>query len=141
MNQKANKEHSANEGGQRTSEQVFETWAIVEIFGHQVMRIKNIRAGKVSEQTIGGKGMLRIDVPQSKERSSFTKFYGMDGDKEHRLVYCITPVEEHTAIAAAEQFSSRPYDGGQRTSVLRLRLPEVTSRNLEGKEWNDDDEY
>jgi hypothetical protein len=31
----------------------------VEIFGHQVVRIKNIRVGKVTEQVIGGKGMLR----------------------------------------------------------------------------------
>jgi hypothetical protein len=63
----------------------FETWAIVEIFGHQII------AGKVSEQVIGGQGMLRIDVPQTSDRESFTKFYGMDA------VYCITPVEEQTA--------------------------------------------
>jgi hypothetical protein len=100
----------------------FETWAIVEIFGHQII------AGKVSEQVIGGQGMLRIDVPQTSDRESFTKFYGMDA------VYCITPVEEQTAIAAAQQFSSRPYD------VLRLRLPELADRVKEGEEWDDEDD-
>jgi hypothetical protein len=103
-----------------TEENSFETWAIVEIFGHQVV------VGKVTEQTIGGKGMLRVDVPQTEDKQSFTKFYGMDA------VYCITPVDEKTAIAAAQQFSSRPYD------VLRLRLPELADRCKEGEEWDDD---
>lgn len=39
------------------SENNFETWGIVDLFGHQ--RI----AGWITEQTIGGETFIRVDVP------------------------------------------------------------------------------
>jgi hypothetical protein len=39
-------------------EDIFKTWAIVEVMGHQTF------AGFVQEQVIAGTAMLRIDVPE-----------------------------------------------------------------------------
>ncbi len=44
-----------------------EQFAIVELFGHQVI------AGKVSEQVIGGQGFIRVDVPTTESQEGFTK--------------------------------------------------------------------
>lgn len=73
----------------------FETFAIVELFGHT--RI----AGKICEQTIAGKGFLQVDVPTMPPQypypsiPGFTRFYGPDA------VYSITPVSEEIAMQAA----------------------------------------
>lgn len=48
----------------------FESWAIVELFGHQKI------AGRVAEQQIAGTVMLRVDVPEADGQAGFTRFYG-----------------------------------------------------------------
>ncbi len=48
------------------TEQKFEAWAIVELFGHQKI------AGRLTEQTIGGCHFLRVDVPDVNGRPGFT---------------------------------------------------------------------
>jgi hypothetical protein len=67
-----------------TSEK-FETWAIVELFGH------NQIAGKCSEQNIAGANMLRVDVPETSEQPAFTRFLGSGS------IYAINPVTEEIA--------------------------------------------
>ncbi len=44
----------------------FESWAIVELFGHQKI------AGKLTEQTIGGCHFIRVDVPAFEDSPAFT---------------------------------------------------------------------
>jgi hypothetical protein len=85
--------------------QTFESWAIVELFG------RNIIAGKVSDQVIGGQGFVRIDVPPVDGQDAYTKFYGPGA------LYCITPTDEVTARAAAEGMRVKPVD------VWKLNLP------------------
>jgi hypothetical protein len=68
----------------------FKQHCIVELFGHQVI------AGLVSEQQIGGTSFVRVDVPETKARPAFTKFFGSNA------IYAITPVDEATAKQAAE---------------------------------------
>lgn len=68
----------------------FKQHCIVELFGHQVI------AGLVSEQQIGGTSFVRVDVPETKARPAFTKFFGSNA------IYAITPVDEATAKRAAE---------------------------------------
>lgn len=46
--------------------QPFESWALVELFGHQ--RI----AGHVTEQQIGGCQFVRVDVPEIEDKPGFT---------------------------------------------------------------------
>ena len=74
----------------------FENFCIVELFGHKKI------AGKVTEQVIAGQGFIRVDVPQTKRTSPFTRMFGSGA------IYSITPVSEEIAIAAAEQIFVEP---------------------------------
>lgn len=85
---------------------MFETWAIVEIMGRS--RI----AGKVSEQSVAGAQMLRVDVPKTSKREAFTKYYSASA------IYSITPTDEETATYAAEHFDEPP------VQPYILRMPE-----------------
>jgi hypothetical protein len=44
----------------------FETFAIVELFGHSII------SGKVSEQVIGGASFVRVDVPAVDGTEAYT---------------------------------------------------------------------
>lgn len=75
----------------------FEQWAIIELFGH------NVIAGFVSEQTIGGAALVRVDVPQVDDNHpAFTKFFGGGA------IYAMTPTSEQHARQAAAQIRVRP---------------------------------
>jgi len=74
----------------------FESWAIVELFGH------NQIAGKCSEQNIAGTNMLRIDVPETSKNSAFTRLLG------HGAIYAINPVTEEVAKHWAEGLHVAP---------------------------------
>ena len=88
----------------------FESWAIVEIFGHTKI------AGKVSEATIGGCSFIRIDVPEHNGQPAFTKFYG------NGAIYSMTPCSEEVARAALKQIMPKP---------VSVWMPELTSRERE----------
>ena len=95
-----------------TTESTFDTWAIVELFGHSKI------AGKVTEQQIAGGTFLRVDVPEldgadgEHPTAGFTRFYGAGA------IYSITPVDEDLARRAAEALRPRP------VTVYGLVLPE-----------------
>jgi len=74
----------------------FEHWALVELMGHQ--RI----AGLVSEVAVAGKGMIRVDVPDAKGETLFSRFYSPDA------VYCVSPTDKQIAIGLALKCASRP---------------------------------
>lgn len=73
-------------------------WAILEIMGHQKF------AGYVTEETIAGGSLVRIDIPETKGQKAFTKLFGLSS------VYCITPVEEAVAKAVAGNFVKQPVE-------------------------------
>jgi hypothetical protein len=73
-----------------------ETWAIVELFGH------NTIAGYLTEQTIGGGAFIRIDVPPVDDQPGFTKFYG------DKAIYGITPTTEEVVRVAVQRLRVRP---------------------------------
>ena len=119
------------------SEQQFEQWAIVEIFGHQ--RI----AGRVTEQTIGGCAFVRVDVPACDEVSggpatqAFTKLYGQGA------IYAITFVDEAAARMTARQLRVQPVDTWQLRRALQ-DLPAIggaAQRNLTDADGDDDPPY
>lgn len=85
----------------------FEQFAIVELFGHQII------AGMVSEQVIGGQGFVRVDVPTVEGQEGFTKFYGAGA------IYAITPCNEETMTAAVLGLRQKPID------VWKLHLPQL----------------
>lgn len=104
----------------------FESWAIVEIFGHQRF------AGQISEQSIGGCSFVRIDVPATDNSGPVTKLYG------DKAIYCITPVTEEIARAAANQMQVKPvtvYDFSD------ADLEKFASKKISHQENYEDDDY
>jgi len=77
-------------------EEKFESWAIVELFGHQKI------AGKCTEQNIAGANMLRIDVPETDKSPAFTRLFG------HSAIYSINPVTQEVAIHWAKMLQVAP---------------------------------
>lgn len=71
-------------------------WAVVEIFGHQVL------AGELSEATIGDQGFVRVDVPAEDGVLGFTKYYGPGA------VYSISPCSEEVVREHVRQNRPRP---------------------------------
>jgi len=81
-----------------TENTTFESWAIVELFGHQKI------AGRVTEATIGGCAFLRVDVPAWEDNPPYTKFYG------NGAVYAMTPVSEEIVRSAMNYIRPRPVE-------------------------------
>jgi hypothetical protein len=84
------------EGYETEGQESFRQWCIVELMGRQVI------AGLVTEQVIGGSTLLRVDVPEVDGRPAFTRFYGGSA------IYAITPVSEEVALAALRRFRPQP---------------------------------
>lgn len=102
------------------SKHTFEGWAILELMGHRRL------GGYVSEVTMFGASMCRIDVPGEADTKA-TQFYGGSA------VYCLTPTSEATARAVAR--------GAQPAPVHRWELPaETPSRNRPDDEYEHDED-
>lgn len=76
--------------------ELFKSWAMVELFGHT--RI----AGEVSEQSIAGGAMLRIDVPETKSNAAFTRIVNVTA------IYAINPMTEELVHSIAGQLNVKP---------------------------------
>lgn len=80
----------------------FEGWAIVEIMGHRRL------AGYVTEVSIAGAAMLRVDIagkdPGSEPKA--TQFYG------GASLFCLTPTTEENARKEANPPAWTPYQLG-----------------------------
>lgn len=72
----------------------FEAWAYVEIMGHHQV------AGRVTEQTIAGRVMLRVDIP---EGDGFrTEFYGGSS------IFKLTPTTEDVVRKLLSRMHTKP---------------------------------
>jgi hypothetical protein len=96
----------------------YEGYAIIELMGH------NTIAGHISEVTIAGAAMLRVDVPAVGEQAAFTKFVGASA------IYGITPTTQEIAERAAQRLHVKP---------VSVYLVEPDS--LAGEEREDSEEY
>jgi hypothetical protein len=103
-------------------------WAVVELMGHQ--RI----AGQVTEQSVAGVQMLKVDVPAVGEVPAYTRFLGGGA------IYAINPVDEETCIGWVKSIAGNAspivsWDGKQIIDKLvekRLAaLPSGTSKRKE----------
>ena len=88
-----------------TTQEKFEHWMIVELMGH------NIIAGFVSEQTIGGAALIRVDVPKTDNAGPFTKFFN------NSAIYAMTPTTEEVATVAANKLAVRPISAQSMTAT------------------------
>jgi len=115
------------------SPEKFDSWAIVELFGH------NKVAGHVSEAVIGGCSFLRVDVPEVPARPAATKW-----DCDHPAVpaytrfltqgaiYSMTPCSEAVARHALNSFRAEP--------LAQLQLPALPAPDPEDDDDGDDGE-
>lgn len=104
----------------------FETWAIVEIMGHQRY------AGRVTEQTIAGSSFLRVDIPAVNEQPEFTKLFSPAS------VYAITPVTEEIAKGVAQGCRQAPISIYDLPQEMQDKLrPRITQASMFDE---DDDE-
>lgn len=114
----------------------FEIWAIVELFGH------NKIAGKVSEQTIGGSSMVRVDVPDTEASPKFTRLLNVSA------IYAINPVTEEVAVGYAGRLQSKPIEAWDAREVLKRiddmkklnAPPSVEAHGGEGFDGPEDDD-
>ena len=111
----------------------FETWASLELMGHQ--RI----AGLVTEQTIAGVGFIRVDVPATETTPAHTRLYS-----PHAL-YSITPTGEAEAKAITNYLRARPIEPFMLAGIEAPVQPVGVSREdddlcFEADNDDDDDE-
>ncbi|MEI8048454.1 MAG: hypothetical protein WCI92_13805 [Bacteroidota bacterium] len=100
----------------------FDSWCIVELFGH------NVLAGKVTEQVICGQAYVRIDVPKTSKCPAFTRY------QLPTSIYGMTPVEEDYACRMAEQIQAQPVTSYAHNQVIseliREKLQEMAKKSL-----------
>lgn len=94
----------------------FETWAMVELFGH------NQLAGKVTEQVIAGQSFVRIDVPKTSKTPAFTKYHLPSA------IYGLTPVDEDYATRMAERIAATPINDYKHNEVISEIIKERLSK-------------
>jgi hypothetical protein len=99
-------------------QQSFDQWCILELFGRQVI------AGRVTEQVIGGCSFIRVDIPEINERLAFTRFYGQGA------IYAMTPVSEEVARITLKRFTPEPVN----VYVPELKLLEAKHEEIEDEE-------
>lgn len=103
----------------------FQTWAVVELFGHQ--RI----AGFCSEETIAGSALLRVDVPGVADRQPFTRYFGAGA------IYALTPCDEQVARRVAGYVQVDPIP------VYLPRIPQLAAaaeQRVDNPELEEDDD-
>ena len=97
------------------SEEKFDLWCMVELFGH------NKIAGKCTEQNIAGVNMLRVDVPETDKQPAFTKFYN------GTAIYAINPITEEVAKDIANKLSNAPITVYEVRNMIERNVLELKS--------------
>lgn len=78
--------------------ETFDSWALVELFGHQKI------VGRVTETTMFGGALLRVDVPAFNNEPAFTRFYNP------KAVYSLNPVTEEVARGLMTRYRNVPVE-------------------------------
>ncbi len=106
-----------------------ETWAIVDLFGHQRL------AGLVSEATIGGGSFIRVDVPGVEGHEPFTRYFG------GAAIYSISPCTEAVAKAIVKVTNPRPVTPYDIPQLQQLAAAELSPDEEEDEYDAEEDEY
>lgn len=102
-----------NQNNTMSKDNGFETWALVELYGH------NRIAGKVTEQVFGNTSMIRIDVPKTESLPAWTKIVGIGA------IYAINPMAEDDAIRMASSIGAKPITVFDMQAMFRERVDEL----------------
>ncbi len=112
-----------------STETKFETWAIVELLGHQKI------AGHISEHPLAGTNMLRVDVPETKSNPAFTRFIG------GAAIYAINPCTEEIARYKAEDLGVKPVDAWDVSKYVakqeQLKLEAASTQEISDEDLDD----
>ena len=100
------------------------TWAIIELFGH------NLIAGQVSEVSVAGAAMLRVDVPAVRDVPGFTKFYGGGA------IYAITPTDQESALHAVNHLQAQPVN----VWTIPVRVKQLPAHVIDDGDEDEDEE-
>ena len=98
-----------------STEEVFESWAILELMGHRRL------AGYVRAVEVAGAPMLRIDVPAAGDAADewkATQFYSPSA------IYCLTPTTEATARTVAALGEPAPVQAWELPRSLPATTPD-----------------
>lgn len=109
----------------KVNETKFETWALVELMGHQKI------AGFCTQENVAGVNMLRVDVPETDTSPSFTRFLGS------AAIYAINPCTEDIVRSLAGRLQNKPVDSWdvskfiEKNNLLSLPEPSEPDNDLE----------
>jgi len=112
-----------------TTQEPTAQWAVVELFGHQVI------VGEMSETEVAGHGFIRIDVPETGDAPALTKLYGP------KAIYSITYVSEEVAATLLQEVRPKPVNVYSPALSRALSPgPEIEDEDngIGPREWDDD---
>jgi hypothetical protein len=79
-----------------TTESKLDTWAIIELMGHQKI------AGRLTERSVAGGGFIQVDVPPVGDQPGWSRLISPSA------VYAINPVNQEAAVAVAARLQAVP---------------------------------
>lgn len=103
------------------SEAKFDSWGLVELFGHQRV------VGRISEQSVGGCNFVRVDVLQA-DGSFYTRLFGSGA------IYAINITSEEVARKLAERLEQRPVYAYE----LQQQAPRIAAPRSDEHEYEDE---
>lgn len=106
----------------------FESYALIELFGHNRM------AGKVSEQTIGGSTFIRIDVPETERQPAFTRLLNPSA------IYAINPISLEVMAELAESIKSVPVQVWDIRKVVEKAKKDYDTLKLAGENHSEEED-
>lgn len=101
----------------------FDQWALIEIMGHRRL------AGRVTEDTIAGVALLRVDVPDIEGEPAWTTWIGASA------IFSLSPVSEEVCRAHAKSFRASPVMVWE----IKRQLLAAPAGDPADDEWDDDD--
>lgn len=106
------------------SENKFEAWGLVELFGHSRV------AGKITEQSVGGCNFVRVDIPRGD--GFYTRLFGQGA------IYAINVTTEEVARKLAVQYGDTP----AYAYALQNSAPQLTHSGAQpdDEDWDQDAE-
>ena len=107
----------------------FDVWAIVELFGHQVI------AGRVTDQSVGGETFIRVDVPDIDGRPAYSRLFGKGA------IYSITPTSDEIVRGYLHRNRTEPIQPYMLAMPVHTPSPdweelEHQSREMESADWD-----
>lgn len=99
-------------------------WGKLELMGHKVL------VGLITETTLAGKGVLRVDIPGPDGSTSFTQFYSPDA------LYCLAPVSKEVALELAKHQATAPVSAYDISDLVARKLKALVEPAIPGPTYN-----